>query len=365
MAGEQRGDALEERGLRDRPGGRQQAVDRPLDPVGERDGRGLAVVRGRRATSARARSRSAAAGSAGPSSSRTRASTRSTGSRGCVRSAAQRRGPGRTRSGRVRSPAGSGPAVARPCGRRAPAARRPPGRRRSRHADRVGSLVVARASPRAAAGVGGAPVAAIAARAGAAGRPGRGPPGSRRAAARSGPARRAPGAPRPRLGHGPGGLRRRERPRVDPLRRGEQARPGTRSGSPAPPGERVEADVARASAGPGGSDRARRDELDDPADLVVGLGQPRLERAGSRRRRPPSTAATSASGPPSTSRMTRPSRAMCRRDRLEGAAERRGLPAPRRAERAPASGSSGSSAGGLAAERPARCRGTRPPAAPG
>ena len=45
VAGEERRDALEERGLRQRPGGREEAEDGPLDPVRERDRGGFPVLR--------------------------------------------------------------------------------------------------------------------------------------------------------------------------------------------------------------------------------------------------------------------------------------------------------------------------------
>ena len=79
------------------------------------------------------------------------------------------------------------------------------------------------------------------------------------------------------LGHGPGGLRGGERPPVDPLGRREQAaRPGTTSGSPAPPGTGSRPTLPRVRA-PGGSRPRGWSSSTTGGRRVVGVGQPRAE----------------------------------------------------------------------------------------
>ena len=124
---------------------------------------------------------------------------------------------------------------------------------------------------------------------------------------------------------------------------------GTRSGSPAPPGRGSRPTFARVR-GPGG----RRPPGGSSSTMAAASSSGSDIRALSSRypaEAPPITAATMASGPPSTSWIDPAVAGHRRFDRLEGVPDRSGLPAPRRSQRGP----------GQRVDRQQR----RPPHAPG
>ena len=329
VAGEQGRDPLVEGGLGERAGGREEAEDGPFDAVGERDRGGLLVLRGRQPPAAGLDLASRVLVGR-VISSRTSARRRSTGSWAGSPAAATR---GRPRP----APSGGAPtdAIGTAAGRRGTGA--------------------AAGSPERAAGVVGAVVArrpvgepvrstvleadamprpARRPRAGAAARPDRARRGPRRGAARSGPARRGRAASRrpPRSRSAPPRPRRTAAGRTAPARRRGPG-PGTRSGSPGPPGT----GGRRRSSGSAGPAAARR-----PAAGTRRRRRPRRRRprAGrwpgdSRRRRRRGRRRTSASG----SAVDEQDRATVAGHRGRGglhrAADRHGLPAPRRAQRRP------------------------------
>ena len=289
VAGEQRRDPLVERRLGDRPGRRQQAEDGPLDAIGERHGRGLAVLalgeppaagldlddaalrrpgqlvadQGEQAldrVGAQRRVPSADAPDAGPvAPGRGLGRARAVGGRAVVGvGAGPRRRSRRPRSGAVRrAPRRSTATPSRP--RRGPA--RPGASRRP---------------------------------AGGAVRPGRGRRGPRRGPARSAPARPGPAAISTVVSVTVRAASAAENGRWSNRSGGaNRPRPGTTSGSPAPPGDGSRPTLPRVR-GPGGRSRARRQQLDDAGGVVVGIGQPGAQRPGSPpsrrpspRRRPP------------------------------------------------------------------------------
>ena len=338
VAAEQGRDPLEEGGLGHRSGGGQQAEHRPLDAVGERHGGGGDVVRVGQPPAAGLDLGEAALGRAGELVADQ------------AEQAIDRIGPVRRRDRRRDGAGRSGPTRLAPgsAGRLAAArSRRSPGRRRARRRRRSRRGPVAAASGHVASSA-----AAVGGRrsSGAGRRPGRARPGSRRAAARSGPVRRAPGGSRRRPRSRSA---RRRRPRTAGRRRARAARtgprPGTTSGSPAPPGSgssptfpRVRAPGGRrprgcssSTTGAAGSSASATLRAEQP---IAGGRRPEddRERRFRRRRRPAGR--------------SRPSRAMRRLERAQ---------APRRTRRAcqlhggrsdaPASASIGSSS---AASRP-------------
>ncbi len=235
VAGEQRGDALVERRLRDRTGRRQEAEDGPFDPIGERRGGGLAVLAARSATSGPARSPPRAVGSGGSAPRESgRAGLRpDPGSRSRADAARRTRAAaagvsacsGRAAAGAVTSssaatlglPSAPGPTAPRrptpppsgpgSAGRVAAASRRScPARSRPDQDLAEHPLVACRLSPG------------------------------------------AQGLDR-RLGHGPRRVGARERTLVEPLRRGEQAAARDQVRIAGAAGHRIQAHVARGCAG--------------------------------------------------------------------------------------------------------------------
>ena len=289
------GDPLEERRLGQRAGGRQEAEDRPLDAVGERRRR---RPRGRRG-SAEPPAAGLDLGQAplGRPASSSRMSASSALDR--VRAAPSARAPGRRARRRDAAPAGAigsdrpGVRAASPAGRR---------RRRIAAVGRRRSASAGPASRRLAAGV-----RSVAGRGRERDEPAElaGPvePDEDLAEQPLEAGRLAAGLqasrPRPRSRSG-----RRRPPRTAAGRTAPAARtgraPGTRSGSPAPPGTGSSATLARVRGAGRQAPRRAAASSTTPADLVVAVGQPRAERGGSRPPTPPSAAATSASGPPST-----------------------------------------------------------------
>ena len=269
----------------------RRLYDRPLDPVGERGRGGVAIGRGRRATSGPRRSSPGGV----PRRRRARSRTRARGAR------RGRRAPG---------PAGAAAAGVR---------HRP---------------------PRPAAGRGGA-----------GGPPGRGRRGSRRAARRT-----VTGSPRSLRTSTAASRTARwascaENGALTMRSGGANSRSaGARSGSPAPPGSGDEDDVGARARPAGDGARPGRDELDDAA----------AARARPRAAAPPTTPvarrdpaehrrdeALRARRPRAGTRSARPSRG--RLDAPEAPGDRRGLPAPRRADGRPEQRLEGSVA---AASRP-------------
>ena len=250
MAGEQRRDALEEGRLGERAGGREEAEDGPLDAVGERDRRGLPVRRVGQPPAAGLDLDEPRVARPG----QLVADEREQALDGVLRRLAAGRRPGRGDRGRRRradDPVRAGRAR-RAAARRAGAAAvrgssRDSGAGRSSgsvEADRCGAR--RRRQPAELAG-------AVEADQDLAEEPlvaGRLAPG-------------AQGLDRD-VGDGPRGLRRGERAAGRSARAARTGRgPGTRSGSPAPPGDRRQADVG-AGPRPRRPSRARRQELDRP-----------------------------------------------------------------------------------------------------
>jgi len=150
-----------------------------------------------------------------------------------------------------------------------------------------------------------------------------------------------------------GGLARRERPGLDVLGRGEQPRPRDELRVAAAAFRGLERAVA-ARPRPGRQHAARRDELDHAADLVIRIGEPRLDEsvpradaAEHRRDEGIGTAVVEEQDHPGVLREMR-------RDGLEGAAKRRGLPRPRRANRGSQQRLERQQRRGIAPERPGR-----------
>ena len=333
VTGEQRRDPVVERGLGDGPGRRQEAEDRPLDPIGEGHRGGLAIVALGQPPAAWLDLDEAALRRAGQL-------VADQGEQALDRIRAQVAGRGRAPDPRCRAGRGVGPVVTaairfgrvvgagNPCRHPGHA----PTRREAIAAPPSGSRL---------------------------GREGRG----RQPAELSGPiepdqdlaeqslvARRlaagAEGLDR-RLGHRPGGIGRRERTLVELLRRGEQAATRDHVRVAGAAGRRVESDV-RPRARAGWQQAPGRQQLHDSGGVVVGIGESRAEhavaggRAAHHRRDDRLRPAVDELDDPAVAGHDR-------LDRLERAPDRGGLPAPRRPERAPASASIGSSA---AASRP-------------
>ena len=236
VAGEQRRDPLEERRLRERAGGREQAEDRPLDAVGERRRGRVAVRRGRRATSGRARSRRAArcVGPADLVADERQQPVDRVGD-GARRPWPRRSDPRRASGGApaARSATAAGPrsvGAASRAGRRPAGSRRPPGRPPSGPIAVDGSHPSAR--PRVRARVRGGEAAELA-----------GPVEADEDLAEEPLVAGGLAAGAQRLdrgvGHGPGRLGRRERPLVEALRRRRTGRgPGPGPGRRRRPGRR-------------------------------------------------------------------------------------------------------------------------------
>ena len=373
VAGEQRRDALVERGLRQRAGRREQAEHGPLDAVGERDRRGglvgrvgqppaagldLGQARVRRprhlvADEGRAAARrgpadspdpvgrSVSAGPLGPdggaptscSAARGREPPRTevVGHRLARRTPAAGRDPRRRRSARRRA------RLARRAGRPdPPAERRPTSAQSRRRADRSG-----REPPQLAGAV--EPDEDLAEQALVAGR----------LAAAS---QRLDGG----LGDGLRGFHGRERALVEPLRRGEQARPGHEVRVAWAALDRGEGHVG---AGPRARrpGRARRQELDDPADLVVAAGEPRAHQPIARAR-PAEDRRDERLGAAVHEHHRVPVAGHGRGGRFQRPADRRGLPAPRRAQGGAGQRVDGQQGRGFPAEHPGRrvVRGAEP-----
>ena len=357
VAGEHRGDALVERGLRQRAGGREEAEDGPLDAVGQRDrGRGLGPP-GRPSHQRPGSISTSRRWSGRAISSRTSDEEPVDGVRrrlagrgdpddpaACVRWRADRAvgtaaGPGASVS---RAEPVAGPSAVAGLGRGRPGST---GRSGGRPRGRVGSAVASRRSWPARS------------------RPTRISPNSRSYRAGSPRARSVSTAVSVTVR---GGLGRRERALVEALRRRRTGRgPGTRSGSPEPPGTGGSDDVGprprrRAARRAPGRQRARptrRPRRRRPAsraldEAIAGAGAAehgrgeRLRAAVDEQDARPSRAIAGA-----TASSDRPIATACQ---LHGA----------RSEE-PASASIGSSDGRLAARGPRTSRGRRPPAAPG